>query len=79
MGLALEIKYALSSSRGIIIADSLPCLILEGFTGMAVTSGLTLIREWMGGSNRDPLSKNHPEAPLAGAIYQTSHHTSHKP
>ena len=34
-------------------------------------------KEWVGGGNRDPVRKKHPETPQAPAICQTiaSHHT----
>ena len=54
---------------------------------MAVISGVVLIKGgWVvggGGGGRvaigPQLEKRHPEAPLAVAICQISHHTRHKP
>ena len=81
-GLALEIKHLLSFKlRGLIIADSLSCLIWEGFYlhSCNIRNGTYKGQEGVGG-NRASIRKKTPRGTLiATAICQTSHHTSHKP
>ena len=85
MGFALEIQHLFSfKQRGLIITDSLSCLILGSFYwhGCNIRSGTYKERGGGGGGNVATglqLEKRHPEALLAQAICQTSHHTSHKP
>ena len=77
MGLALEIQHLFSfKQRGLIIADSLSCLILRGFywhgCKKSIRSGTYKRRE---GGNRASVRKKIPR----GNHMPSNHHTSHKP